>query len=271
MRDLIRKILKEQIHPDYEWVKEENEDDVYYKISPAEIKLFLMALKISNSTFSDANYIKDTLRVLKDKFVMTDSVTLSKIILVGYFNSYGDLKHAMETKDTSDLYLGPFYVVNMDHYDDDAEEGEDSLSRECRECDGRGYEEIECRECDGSGEIEYDDEYETCTECDGSGEETSDCYHCDGHGDIDKEVKFFELSEYTVKAFSKRPIDPADYNNATDLWDDPNVLVAHRDWVTSRREEEDYEFELRSDYDTIIDFNNEDIIFNTESFIGDFI
>lgn len=262
MKKLIRKILKEEIHPDYENLIEPQ--DAYFKLSYAELKIGLMVLKDLGNTRKDRhNWVSNFKNILYGKYAVTDNNRVARMLLVFWFNDVSDLKYALKQKSIESLYIGPFYECVMDYYNEETDEEIEYGDVDCDECDGSGEENRNCDECGGSGEVEDDDgEYISCDRCDGSGEETTECNYCSGSGTQEEEVVIHELSQYTTHIISKEPFDMADYGNASDVLNDVDLLVAYEDWYDSVRDESDY---IRNDEDNIIDVHSEDILVNNSA------
>lgn len=197
MKNLIKKILREEVHKDYENLV----DGSNYKlgVNLKELKLMVYILK---------NYPKSKFGI-KEAFKelgINNEVVLTKCILIIMFNSGKTLLDAYQTKDVSNIYDGPFYKAEVEYYSDiynDTiwEEGD------CNECDGTGQVLDDCSECDGSGSIEDESgEYVDCYNCDGSGAVDIDCLLCGGNGSDEVEVDIERISYERATLFAKQPI-----------------------------------------------------------------
>jgi hypothetical protein len=263
MKNLIRKILKEQddinIHPDYEGVLE-SPNDAIFPIRRAELKIGLMVMReMNNPNRKDRNWVYYFVQGLRRKYAIEDRKILTRMALIFYFNDLVDLEDALNFKELSYIYRGPFYEAEMDYYEEDLDEDYESEDEECYECYGSGEE--ECGECDGSGWADEEEE-EECSYCDGKGH--IDCEECDGRGEIENEVIYYRLSERRISIISKEPIDMADYSYASEVLNDSNLLISEEEWTDERREREGDEWELEQDQDNIIDIFGEDIMSNSD-------
>jgi hypothetical protein len=261
MKDLIRKILKEQddinIHVDYEGILEKPSDAIF-PITFAELKIGLLVLREMQNTRRDKYFLYNFVRGLK-KYAVEDPKMITRMLLIFFFNEEIDLEDALNFKELSYLYRGPFYSITMDYYDEDMEEDHDWEDEECGECYGDGEE--ECGECDGSG-WEDEEEEEECSYCDGRGH--IDCEECDGSGEIENEITYYVLAERQVEIISKEPVDMADYGNASEVLNDRGLMIGEERWYDEKREREGDEWEIENDQDRINDLHSEDIMSNTE-------
>jgi hypothetical protein len=260
MKKLIRKILNEEIHPDYEGVIEEHE--AYFKPTMSELKIGLLAVDemggyINKSHDWGVNWVNRFKSVLEKTYAIHDNELLARMILIFYFNSVGEIEDALMEKSTEGLYIGPFYECTIDYNDDDVSEDEESV--DCEYCNGYGHETEVCHDCDGSGEVEVEeDEWETCGDCGGDGEIEDECSYCGGDGQVTEEV--YELSQYNVSIITKEPFDETDYEYFSEVTRRDDILIGNSDWYNSERDNDgDW---LERDADTIIDVNGEDILSN---------
>ena len=197
MKQLIKKILKEEVHKDYENLV----DGSNYKlgVNLKELKLMVYILK---------NYPKSKFGI-KEAFKelgINNEVVLTKFILIIMFNSGKTLLDVYQTKDVSNIYDGPFYKAEVEYYSDIYT---DTIwtEEDCYECDGTGQSTNDCYECDGSGSIEDESgEYVDCDLCDGSGSVDVDCDVCMGsaYAEIEEEVERVNYDRATL--FAKQPI-----------------------------------------------------------------
>jgi hypothetical protein len=197
MKKLIKKILKEEVHPDYENLIEG--DNYKLGVNIKELKLIVYILK---------NYHK-SVTSFKEAFKelgINNDVLLTKVILIISFNSGIKLMNAYKTKDLSKIYDGPFYKAEVEHYDDIYNDTEYHYD-ECPTCSGEGSLNDECYYCDGSGEIEDDaGEYIECNDCDGDGQVEVECDECYGSGSYELEVDVERISYYRSRVIAKEPI-----------------------------------------------------------------
>jgi hypothetical protein len=187
MGDFLKKILSEEVHPDYDYIEE---GDELMEISPKQVKMILNVFKRNEVKYFTNYKALNFIRTFKDVYYIDDSVMLTKFLLVAFFNGVSDLVRAVERKDTSQLYVGPFYSATMDYWDDDMEEETDTQSDDCESCGGYGYQTSDCESCGGAGEFECDEceasGYLDCPECDGmGGDDEGECSRCDGIGEIE--------------------------------------------------------------------------------------
>ena len=148
MKKLIKKILKEEVHPDYENLVEGDN----YKLG-VNIKVLKLILYILKTHHKSVYGIKEA---FKELGIKNNELLLTKVILIITFNSGIKLMNAYKTKDLSKIYDGPFYSAEVEYYDyiyNDIEYRED----ECYNCSGEGSLADECYNCSGTGEIEDDD------------------------------------------------------------------------------------------------------------------
>lgn len=239
MKKLIRKILKEEIHPDYENLIEPQ--DAYFKLSYAELKIGLMVLEdLGDTRKNKYNWVSEFRNILYDKYAVNNNNIVARMLLVFWFNDVSDLKYALKQRSIESLYIGPFYECVMDYYDE--------VSRVEVEHEG-----VDCDRCDGSGEVE---------DVDGSGEETTECDRCDGSGMQEEEFVMYELDQYTTHIISTKPFDVSDYNYASDVLSDRGLLICNEEWYDSVRDDSDY---VNRDADNIIDVHGEDILVNNSA------
>ncbi len=232
MKKLIKKILKEEVHPDYENLVEG--DNYKLGVNIKELKLIVYILK---------NYHKSVTsfkEAFKELGINNDEL-LTKVILIISFNSGKTLMDAYKTKDLSKIYDGPFYRAEVEHYDgiyDDTVYQED----DCYYCNGSGKIEDECYYCDGSGEIEDDaGEYIECNDCDGDGQVEVECDECYGSGIYEVEVDVERISYYRSRVIAKEPITRGLLgDDISDVEKNPNILTLSPVYI-------DNEYELVDD------------------------
>ncbi len=232
MKKLIKKILKEEVHPDYENLVEG--DNYKLGVNIKELKLIVYILK---------NYHKSVTsfkEAFKELGINNDEL-LTKVILIISFNSGKTLMDAYKTKDLSKIYDGPFYRAEVEHYDgiyDDTVYQED----DCYYCNGSGKIEDECYYCDGSGEIEDDaGEYIECNDCDGDGQVEVECDECYGSGIYEVEVDVERISYYRSRVIAKEPITSGLLgDDISDVEKNPNILTLSPVYI-------DNEYELVDD------------------------
>ncbi len=264
MKRLIRKILNEEIHPDYEGIIDEK--SAYFKPSTAELKIGLLVLK--KMVTQDKKYSSDWAymfkKELKNEFAINDNEIITRMLLIFFFNNEKELEYSLKHKTTDNLYIGPFYECVMDYNESNTDEQYESIS--CDSCSGSGTEEETCTRCDGSGEIESygeegEDEWETCDECGGSGEVDIDCSWCGGSGE--QEERTYVLSQFSSNIISKEPFDTEYFRDASDVLYNTDFLVSSGDWYDEQRE---YDYHhLQKFEDEIIEIHSEDILQNNES------
>lgn len=260
MKKLIKRILKEEIHPDYAGVVKENE--VYFTMSLAELRIGLMALDQMSQPNKRYRWWADSFfRVLRTEYAIGDRRILGRMLLLFYFNEEKVLRYALEQNSIESLYSGPFYECVMDYNHDDIDESYEYEDTECHECSGDGTKTEECYECSGDGDVEdVDGEMVHCDMCDGAGEFEEDCDECGGHGTLEEEIRIFTLDQSSTNIISKEPFDISNYGTASDVFADEDVLKGNDQWYDSVREEE--ETYLTGDVDTIIETHSEDILSN---------
>jgi len=189
MKKLIRKILREEVDKDVDG------DNFILNVNYKELQLLSYIIK------NDGAY-KYTFKQLG----ISNLVLMSKMFLILKFNTKEDILKSLETKDTSNLYLGPFYTAKVDYYDEIYED-EETVEDECEYCNGTGYDEESCYNCGGSGEVEDGDEdYVTCSDCGGSGEIEDECGYCGGSGYDEYTQELEKIDLFTLPVFSKTPI-----------------------------------------------------------------
>ena len=189
MKKLIRKILREEVDKDVDG------DNYMLNVNNKELQLLSYIIKNDGA-------LRYTFRQLG----ISNLVLMSKMFLILKFNTKKDILKSLENKDTSNLYLGPFYTAKVDYYGEIYED-EEYVEEDCEYCDGTGYGTEDCYPCAGSGEIEDDDgEYVTCSDCGGSGEEEDDCSYCGGSGYQEYLEDMEKIDSFTVMVFSKEPI-----------------------------------------------------------------
>ena len=259
MKKLIRKILKEEVHPDYESLVEG--DNYKLGVNIKELKLILYILK---------NYHK-SVTSFKEAFKelgINNELLLTKVILIITFNSGKTLMDAYKTKDLSKIYDGPFYSAEVEHYDeiyDDTEYQED----DCYNCSGEGSLNDECYYCDGSGEIEDDaGEYIECIDCDGRGHHEDECGECYGSGRYETEVDVERISYYRSRVIAKEPITRGLLgDDISDVEKNPNILTLSPVYIDNEYElVDDGGIDKDKEY-RIEDIYSDDIIVRGESIV----
>ena len=133
MKKLIKKILKEEVDGDN------------YKLSVNYKELQLLLYIIKND---------GKLRYTFKQLGISNLVLMSKMFLILKFNSKEEILKSLENRDTSNLYLGPFYTAKVDFYDGIYED-EVYVEDDCEYCDGTGYGSEDCYTCGGSGCLLY--------------------------------------------------------------------------------------------------------------------
>ncbi len=258
MKKLIRKILKEEVHPDYENLVEG--DNYKLGVNIKELKLIVYILKNYHKSVTG---IKEAFKELG----INNDVLLTKVILIITFNSGIKIMNAYKTKDLSKIYDGPFYSAEVEYYDgiyDDTEYEEYN----CHYCDGTGEIEDECHYCDGTGEIEDDaGEYIECDDCDGDGQVGVDCDDCCGSGSYEVDNHVEKISYYRSRVIAKEPITRGLLGDIiTDVEKNPNILTLPPVYIDNEYElvddggiDKDIEFRIE-------DFYSDDIIVRGESF-----
>ena len=258
MKKLIRKILKEEVHSDYENLVKG--DNYKLKVNIKELKLILYILKNYHKSVTS---IKEAFKELGIK----NDVVLTKVILIITFNSGKTLMDAYKTKDLTKIYDGPFYSAEVEYYNeiyDDTEYQED----QCDFCDGEGSLADECYDCNGTGEIEDDDgEYVACIACDGDGYEEVDCDECDGSGSYETDVDVERISYYRTRVIAKEPITKGLLgDDISDVEKNPNILTLSPVYIDNEYElVDDGGIEEYKEY-RIEDIYGDDIIVSGESF-----
>ena len=259
MKKLIKKILKEEVHPDYENLIEG--DNYKLGVNIKELKLIVYILK---------NYHK-SVTSFKEAFKelgINNELLLTKVILIITFNSGKTLMDAYKTKDLTKIYDGPFYRAEVEHYDeiyDDTEYQED----DCYNCSGVGSLNDECYYCNGSGEIEDDaGEYIECNDCDGDGQVEVECDECYGSGIYEVEVDVERISYYRSRVIAKEPITSGLLgDDFTDVEKNPNILTLSPVYIDNDYElvddggiDKDKEYRIEDIYDVDIIVRGESII-----------
>ena len=259
MKKLIRKILKEEVHPDYENLVEG--DNYKLGVNIKELKLIVYILKNYHKSVTS---IKEAFKELG----INNGELLTKVILIISFNSGKKLMKAYKTKDFSKIYDGPFYRAEVEHYDeiyDDTEYQED----DCYNCSGEGSLADECYYCNGSGEIEDDaGEYIECNDCDGDGQVEVECDECYGSGIYEVEVDVERISYYRSRVIAKEPITSGLLgDDFTDVEKNPNILTLSPVYIDNDYElvddggiDKDKEYRIEDIYDVDIIVRGESII-----------
>ncbi len=301
MGKFIKRILSEEVHPDFDYIDEGTE---MFSIHLKEVKTILKVLKRSGIKHLDKHNVGKFVRDFNE-YLHMDSVVLTRYLLIAYFNPVSDLIRAVERKDTTQLYLGPFYLCVVEYWEDDIEEETEQVDEDCSRCDGYGYSSEDCEECDSTGNNDCTDcdtngsfpcdecdsmgevdgeECGTCEgtgeiecgECDGFGEigcdecsatgtiET-DCGGCDGEGTIGRDIEKFTINSIERFVVTKEPLstDIYDYRDATEIIDDSDNLVGKAEYQYTHIEEED-DSELRGMVNELIDIHSEDVIVRDE-------
>jgi len=104
MKKLIRKILKEEVDKDYEGLVDG--DNYKLTVNYKELQLLLYIIKNDGK-----------LRYTFKQLGISNLVLMSKMFLILKFNSKEEILKSLENRDTSNLYLGPFYTAKVDFYD----------------------------------------------------------------------------------------------------------------------------------------------------------
>lgn len=257
MKKLIKKILKEEVHPDYENLVEG--DNYKLGVNIKELKLILYILKTHHKSVYG---IKEA---FKELGIKNNELLLTKVILIITFNSGIKLMNAYKTKDLSKIYDGPFYSAEVEYYDyiyNDIEYRED----ECYNCSGEGSLADECYNCNGTGEIEDDDgEYIECSDCDGDGQEEAECSDCYGSGSYEEEVDVERINYYRRRVIAKEPITKGLLgDDISDVEKNPNILTLSPVYIEKEYElvddggiDEDKEYRIE-------DIHSHDIIVSSE-------
>tara|TARA_R110002126_G_scaffold174187_1_gene322763 strand:- start:5230 stop:6153 length:924 start_codon:yes stop_codon:yes gene_type:complete len=307
MGDFIKKILSEEVHPDYDYI---DEGDELLTITPRQVKMILSVFKKMDIKYFNNDHVRIFITNFEVLYHITGGTMLSKLLLVAYFNPISDLVRSVERKDTSQLYNGPFYSATMDYWEDGIDEDSETQSDDCENCDGYGYVSSECSACQGTGVFdcdecessgyvgcetcdgeeseEEDDECETCDDvgenacnhCDGTGEEMcgacsgngeieDDCDHCDGSGSHVTEIEKYTANAFNILLIGKDPInvDGARYTN--EVLGDGDLLHGDRNWENEEISYDD-DSEVSDLVDTITDIHSEDIIVNGETITSHF-
>ena len=255
MKKLIRKIIKEEVHSDYEDLVEG--DNYKLKVNIKELKLIVYILKNYHKSVTG---FKEAFKELGIK----NDVVLTKVILIINFNSGKTLMDAYKTKDLTKIYDGPFYSAEVEYYNeiyDDTEYEENP----CDFCNGDGYEESECYACNGTGEIEDDGEYVSCVDCNGDGYEELECGECNGSGVYETNVDVERISYYRTRVISKEPITKGLLgDDISDVEKNPNILTLSPVYIDN-----EYEFVDNGGIDgdkeyRIEDIHSHDIIVSSE-------
>ena len=259
MKKLIKKILKEEVHPDYENLVEG--DNYKLGVNIKELKLIVYILKNYHKSVTS---IKEAFKELG----INNELLLTKVILIITFNSGKTLMDAYKTKDLTKIYDGPFYRAEVEHYDeiyDDTEYQED----DCYNCSGVGSLNDECYYCNGSGEIEDDaGEYIECNDCDGDGQVEVECDECYGSGIYEVEVDVERISYYRSRVIAKEPITSGLLgDDFTDVEKNPNILTLSPVYIDNDYElvddggiDKDKEYRIEDIYDVDIIVRGESII-----------
>lgn len=268
MKDIIRKILKEQvdIHSDYVGSLDDPSDAIL-DINIKELKLILMAAKMEGITSIDNDSLRlgGILLAIRKKVAIENEKLLSKYMFIIYFNDLDKIRYSVKNGITDNLYKGPFYMAEMEYWDDEVEEDYEYEDGECEDCDGYGVEYEECQTCYGDGTVEDEEgESEECSDCDGEGRVEHECDYCDGNGTIEKEEKIHRLNAYSRTIWAKEPIDIADFSYATDVMSNGDILKGEQNWQEEQKEYDDSYIEM--DVNEIIDINSEDIVAKGEGY-----
>ena len=258
MKKLIKKILKEEVHPDYENLVEG--DNYKLGVNIKELKLIVYILKNYHKSVTG---IKEAFKELG----INNDVLLTKVILIITFNSGIKLMNAYKTKDLSKIYDGPFYRAEVEHYNeiyDDTEFHEE----DCYNCSAEGSLAVECYNCSGNGEIEDDaGEYIECHDCDGDGQVEVECDDCYGSGSEEVKEDVERISYYRSRIIAKEPITRGLLgDDITDVEKNPNISILPPVYIANEYElvddggiDKDIEFRIE-------DLYGDDIIVRGESF-----
>ena len=259
MKKLIKKILKEEVHPDYENLVEG--DNYKLGVNIKELKLIVYILK---------NYHKSVTsfkEAFKELGINNDEL-LTKVILIISFNSGKTLMDAYKTKDFSKIYDGPFYRAEVEHYDEIYDDTE-YVEVECDNCGGEGSLSDECYYCNGRGVIEDDaGEYIECNDCDGDGQVEVECDECYGSGIYEVEVDVERISYYRSRVIAKEPITRGLLgDDISDVEKNPNILTLSPVYIDNDYElvddggiDKDKEYRIEDIYDVDIIVRGESII-----------
>ena len=227
MKKLIRKILKEEVHPDYESLIEC--DNYKLGVNLKELKLIVYILK---------NYHKSVYGIkeaFKDLGIKNKELLLTKVILIITFNSGKTLMDAYKTKDVSKIYDGPFYSAEVEYYDDIYDDTE--------------YVEVECDNCGGDGE-EIDGEV---------------CGDCNGSGIWETDVDVERIGYYRRRVIAKEPITKGLLgDDISDVEKNPNILTLSPVYIDGEYElVDDGGIDKDKEY-RIEDIHSHDIIVSSE-------
>ena len=225
MKKLIRKVIKEEVHKDYENLL----DGSNYKlgVNLKELKLMVYILK---------NYPKSKFGI-QDAFKelgINNEVVLTKFILIIMFNGKNKILKAYQKKDVFNIYDGPFYKAEVEYYSDIYT---DTI-----------WTEEECYDCDGTGQYE-DDEEEECDVCMG-----------EGYAEIEEEVERINYERATL--FAKQPITMNLLgDDIEEVSKNKKILFGHTHYLDSEYEY-DLDEEIEN---SIEDIYGEDIIVSGEN------
>ena len=262
----IKKILKEEVHPDYDFI---DEGDELLPFKLPELKIMMATLKrmgakngVNNSNIGQ--YI-DT---LKNTFGFNDSGVISKMVLIGFFNSATDLVMAFKNNDPNRLYNGPFYMANLDYWEDDYEMEDDTIDETCDNCNGSGEEEDDCVSCGGDGYLgdeDLDEEEYECDDCEGTGKENIDCRECGGDGNVERDVTTYTVNNYELPLFTTQQIDIDEVVDTYRLMVDDDILRGKSNWIGSHSDDTAGSM---LDYTGEADIVDQDIIVNGETIMS---
>jgi hypothetical protein len=256
VKKIIRKILKEEVHSDYENLVEG--DNYKLGVSLKELKLMVYILK---------NYPKSKFGIQEafKELGINNEVVLTKFILIIMFNSGNKILKAYQKKDVSNIYDGPFYKAEVEYYSDIYTDTS-WVEKDCYDCDGSGLIEKDCYECDGSGSVEDESgENVDCYDCDGSGSVDVDCDVCMGVGYVEIEEEVERINYERATLFAKQPITMDLLgDDIEEVIKNKKILFGHTHYLDS-----EYEYNLDEEIEnTIEDLYGEDIIVSGENEIN---
>lgn len=199
MRDIIRKILLE------------HNGESTISLSEKELKFFSYLIDNDDDIGEDIFMsIGDIRRYFKKVELILTPDLIEKQFFLLLFNKPSDILNANIKKDTSELYLGPFYRSEITHYNKWRED-QSYVIENCDYCSGTGEVYETCGACGGVG-YEDDDEFleSACYNCGGNGEVYETCGDCGGSGEQTFLTKYFTIDEFSELLITKNDINEGD-------------------------------------------------------------
>tara|TARA_R110000868_G_scaffold26777_5_gene102740 strand:- start:1646 stop:2452 length:807 start_codon:yes stop_codon:yes gene_type:complete len=266
MKKLIKKILKEEVHPEFDFI-DEGEELLPFRLP--ELKIMMATLKrmgVNNGVTNENKHI--FIDILKKTFGINDDVVLSKMVLIGFFNTITDLFMAFKNNDPGRLYNGPFYISTLDYWDEEYSSDEELENESCDNCQGSGEDEESCASCDGEGHLgdEEEEGYSIdCDTCDGTGRENIDCGECGGEGAVEVEKTIFMVDNWEMTLITTQHMDIDEVKDTYQLIKDDDILTGDKKWLGEFRDDTAGSM---LDYVGESEITDQDIIVKTETIVN---